>query len=322
MVTVSFSGAAFAAVSASVTYGPNSTPNSVAAHIAALITKNYYRYGLGAKAFGPIVVYSGNTTLGTVSNVITGSSMATNGSPTAGTEAENACQSAPPPPQSMYAVAYSAYIPVDHVYGPDQCTYVAPVLGDIPVQLIYRGDGYQNTYRVTQAVSLNFPASSASGAWADTGITENYGFGSPYNGKSTSLSSRDDDAVYYDQRTNTGTADCYLRNAIGKASTAGWQITPTVTPTRAAVTMAGSGQNPLSLPFGSIQWSMITSIDATANTGYVTYSHTCYPSHQVKVANTTLYLYTPPSSNITYIAGCLTGFLNHVTGTSPTQTIQ
>ena len=322
-MAVSFSGAAFAAVTASVSYGPNSTPSSIAANIAALITKNYYRYGLGAKAFGPIVVYSGNTSLGTVSNVATGSSFTTNVSPTAATEAQNACHNAPPPPLSMYAVAYSAYIPVDHVYGPDQCTYVAPGLGNIGVQLIYRGDGYRNTYRVTQAVSLNFQASQASGFFNDTGTTENYGFGSPYNGQSANLSSQDDDAVYLDERTSppAGTADCYLRNAVGKASTTGWMISPAVVSTSASVGMVGSGQNPLSLPFGSIDWSMTTYIDAGSSTGHVAYQHTCYPAHQVKVANTTLYLYTPPSSSPLFIVGCLTGLSSEVIGSSPTMTI-
>jgi hypothetical protein len=327
-MAVSFSGTAFAAVSASVTHGPSSTPSS----IAATITKNYYRYGLGAKAFGSVVVYSGNTTLGTVNNITSGPSFTTNSSSTAATEAQNACESAPPPPLSMYAVAYSAYIPVDHVNGPigESCAYQPP-LGAPAVTvtpLIYRGDAFHNTYRVTQAVSLNFQASQASGYFNDTGTTESYGFGSPYNGQSADLSSQDDDAVYADYRTSppTGMADCYLRNAIGKASTAGWLLSPTVNSGAAIVGMAGSGQNPLSLPFGSIEWSMTTYIDTASSTGHVAYQHTCYPAHQVKVANTTLYSYPKPNnttfnSSTTYIAGCLTGLLPEVVGSSPTMTI-
>jgi hypothetical protein len=41
-------------------------------------------------------------------------------------------------------------------------------------------------------------------------------------------------------------------------------------------------------------------------------------AHQVKVANTTLYLYTPPSSDTSYIAACLTGLRPEVIGSSPT----
>jgi hypothetical protein len=327
-MAVSFSGTAFAAVSASVTYGPSSTPSSIAATIAATITKNYYRYGLGAKAFGSVVVYSGNTTLGTVNNITSGPSFTTNSSSTAATEAQNACESAPPPPLSMYAVAYSAYIPVDHVNGPigESCAYQPP-LGAPAVTvtpLIYRGDAFHNTYRVTQAVSLNFQASQASGYFNDTGTTENYGFGSPYNGQSATLSAQDDDAVYADYRTSTSTgiADCYLRNAIGKASTNGWLLSPTVTNTGAIVGMAGSGQNPLSVPVGSIGWSMTTYIDTASSTGHVAYQHTCYPAHQVKVANTTLYLYTPPNSSSTFIVNCLTGINDEVIGTSTTKTIR
>jgi hypothetical protein len=323
-MAVSFSGAAFAAVTPRVTYGPSSTPSSIAANIAALITKNYYQYGLGAKAFGPIVVYSGNTTLGTVNNAVTGSSFTTDGSSTAATEAQNACSNAPPPPKSMYAVAYSAYIPVDHVFAPpvDLCTYVVPGLSPVGVVHIYRGDAYHNTYRVTQAVSLNFTTAQASGYFPDTGTTESYGFGSPYNGQASNLSSQDDDAVYFDQRTSVGTADCYLRDAIGKAPTTGWLISTTVLNTGAIVGMSGSAQNPLSLPFGSVDWSMTTYIDAGSSTGHVAYQHTCSPAHQIKVANTTLYRYTPPSSDALYLARCLTGILPQVIGSTPTTTIR
>jgi hypothetical protein len=288
-MAVSFSVTAFAAVSASVTYGPYSTPSSIAANIASLITRNYYRYGLGAKAFGPLIVYSGNTTLGTVNNLVTGPSFTTTTSSTTAAEAESACGSAPPPPLSMYAGAYSAYIPVDHVVGPDQCTYSYPTLGSsLSVQLLYRGDAYHNTYRVTQAVSLNFTTAQASGNFNDVGTTESYGFGSPYNGQAADLSSNDDDAVLN---------DCYLRNNIGRANTGGWILSTTVLNSGAIIGMTGSGQNPLSYPFGAIGWSMTTNIDAGSNTGHVAYQHTCYPAHQVKVANTTLYRYIPPNSN-------------------------
>lgn len=311
-LSVSFSGDAFAATSAMVSYGPNSTPSSIAAQIAALISKNYYRYGLGAKAYGPNVVYSGNTTLGTVSNAVTGSSFTTTTSPTTATTVENACNSAPPPPLSMYAVAYSAYIPVDHVLGPDTCTYTSPVLGSNPAPLIYRGDAWHNTYRVTQAVSLNFTTSQASGNFNDTGTTENYGWGSPYNGPYANLSPNDDDATL---------GDCYLRNGMKKA-VPGWQISPTLSGNAATVNMTGSSQNPLSFPFGSISWNMTIYIDANSSQGQVVYDHTCYPSHQVKVANTTLYLYTPPDNSEGFIVDCLTGLSPHVTGTSSTKPIR
>jgi hypothetical protein len=98
-MAVSFSGSAYAAMSASASYGPYSTPSSIASNIAALITKNYYWSGLTARAFGPSIVYSGNTTLGAVTNVITGNGgttppFTTNTSSEAATAAETACESA------------------------------------------------------------------------------------------------------------------------------------------------------------------------------------------------------------------------------------
>jgi len=101
-IVVSFSGTAFAATSQSVKYGPYSTPSSIAANIAALITKNYFQYGLSAKSFGSNIVYSGNATLGAVSNMFTSNgaappSFTTTTSSTEATETENACDSAFPP---------------------------------------------------------------------------------------------------------------------------------------------------------------------------------------------------------------------------------
>lgn len=114
-MTVSFSGDAFAAISPSVTYGPNSTPSSIAANIAALITKNYFQYGLTAKAFGPNVVYGGNAPLGTVSNAFTetggsAASFTTTTSTEAGTAAALACHSAPQTPAPPSEVAIVAWI--------------------------------------------------------------------------------------------------------------------------------------------------------------------------------------------------------------------
>jgi hypothetical protein len=92
-INVSFSGFAFAAlppINPPITYGPYSTPNSVAAQTAALVTKNYARYGLVAKALGPNVIYSGTSDLGTVS-INGGSSFGTDNSSTAATAVANAC---------------------------------------------------------------------------------------------------------------------------------------------------------------------------------------------------------------------------------------
>lgn len=120
-MAVSFSGTAFAAVSPSVTYGPYSTPSSIAANIAALITKNYLQYGLSAKAFGPNIIYSGGSTLGTVSNMATGASFSTDSSSTAATAAESACDDAPPqpPPTTLTAIQNLWFFGIGNTPPPD-----------------------------------------------------------------------------------------------------------------------------------------------------------------------------------------------------------
>lgn len=95
IVAVSFSGTAFAKVSPTVTYGPYSTPSSIASNIAALITKKYLQYGLSAQAFGPNIVYGGTTALGTVTNSVTGSSFTIDTSSAAASAAGMACSVVP-----------------------------------------------------------------------------------------------------------------------------------------------------------------------------------------------------------------------------------
>jgi hypothetical protein len=109
-MTVSFSGATYSAVSQTVSYGPNSTPSSIAASIAALITANYTQYGLTARAFGPNVVYSGKSTVGTVNHVITGTSVTTTTSSAAEAAAGTACGSAPPTPPSVCGAVNPNYV--------------------------------------------------------------------------------------------------------------------------------------------------------------------------------------------------------------------
>ncbi len=109
-MSVSFTGAAYSAVSQTVSYGPNSTPSSIAANIAALITANYTQYGLTARAFGPNVVYSGKMTVGTVNNAATGSSFTTTTSSTAETAAGTACGSAPPQLPSICGAVNPNYV--------------------------------------------------------------------------------------------------------------------------------------------------------------------------------------------------------------------
>ncbi len=64
-MTVSFSQGSFSGFGITVPYGPNSTPESIASHLAALITKQYSSSGLTAQAYGANILYKGNAALGT-----------------------------------------------------------------------------------------------------------------------------------------------------------------------------------------------------------------------------------------------------------------
>ena len=82
-MSVSFSSGSFNGNSVTVPYGPYSTPDSIASHVAAFITKNYHSSGLYAQSFGSYILYKSNTTLGTATLTASGSSFAADPSPAA-----------------------------------------------------------------------------------------------------------------------------------------------------------------------------------------------------------------------------------------------
>ena len=194
----------------------------------------------------------------------------------------------------QFNVAYSDYIPVDHISGPSYCYYQGQ-----SNDLIYMGDANRGTYRVTESVDTEPDANPTYwGFFPDTGQTRNYGAQSPKNG--STLSSLDEDGV---------ANDCYLWNNSGKASTSGllYDVSNPYAH-QSQVHYDGSASNPLESQLGAIQWDMRTLIDTSnpsAPTALVNYNHTCYPSHQIKVNGKVVYLYTPPSNSLTYITGCL-----------------
>lgn len=94
-MTASFSGGAFDGNSVTVPYGPYSTPESIASHIAALITKRYYNSGLSAQAIGSYVLYKSNAVLGTPTLAGSGASF--------GKDTSTAC----PPANMKYVLAVS-----------------------------------------------------------------------------------------------------------------------------------------------------------------------------------------------------------------------
>jgi hypothetical protein len=82
-MAVSFSNGSFSGFGITVPYGPNSTPESIASHLAALITKQYASSGLTAQAYGANILYKGNATLGNANFTPSGSSFAADPAPAA-----------------------------------------------------------------------------------------------------------------------------------------------------------------------------------------------------------------------------------------------
>ena len=61
---VSFSHGSYNGFGVTVHYGPYSTPESIASHLAALITRQYANSGLTAQAYGANILYKSRATLG------------------------------------------------------------------------------------------------------------------------------------------------------------------------------------------------------------------------------------------------------------------
>ncbi len=71
-MSVSFSEGAYSRYGVTVPYGQFSTPESIASHLAALITKKYASSGLFAQAYGAYILYRSNATLGNASFAASG----------------------------------------------------------------------------------------------------------------------------------------------------------------------------------------------------------------------------------------------------------
>ncbi|MGO4883234.1 MAG: hypothetical protein ACLP59_20800 [Bryobacteraceae bacterium] len=210
-------------------------------------------------------------------------------------------------PPDQFTISYQAYIPVDHVNGPDTCLYAL-----VPIGLLYKGDQGRGTYRGAQSLLVVPDGSLSTNQSNQTGTTENYGFGSPVH--LPNLSSADEDGVYN---------DCYLANDIGHAGTSGMSITTSFKSHAATAGLTGSISNPL--PFFSfpISWNMAVNVNdsnAASPTAYVVASHTCYPAHTVSVNGTTIYSYVPTNNSTTYLTYCLSGlgYIGPLTGSTYT----
>ena len=205
-------------------------------------------------------------------------------------------------PVPTFNVAYSSYIPVDHVSGPTGCSVGLHTV----LFMIYMGDALRNTYRTTESIQITPDGQNSSGFFQNTGNTRNYGYGSPANG--STLSQADKDGVGL---------DCYLWNNAGQAVPAFSHDVSYPYAFEGQVHYSGAASNPLETQVASITWDMRTVVDTTnpsAPTAYVNYNHTCYPAHQIKVNGTVVYSYTPSENDLAYITGCLTQVLSKITG--------
>jgi hypothetical protein len=184
----------------------------------------------------------------------------------------------------QFNVAYSSYIPTDHVSGPTSCSYQSS-----SITKIYMGDGGRGTYRTTESVLIIPDSQQSSGFFQDTGQTRNYGYGSPANG--SALSAADEDGV---------ANDCYLWNQAGKATPAFSHTESYPSSQHGQVHFSGSSANPLENQLATITWDMTVLLDDSnpaSPTAVTTYNHTCYPSHQVKVNGSLAYSYPASCSS-------------------------
>jgi hypothetical protein len=217
-----------------------------------------------------------------------------------------------------FSVQYAAYIPVDHVPGPQGCHSFGQQR-PIPNTLLYLGDAFRGTYRTSQSLLVTPDAATSSNFVAATGETRNYGYGSPANGSNLDANLVGGFWVGADEDGVPG--DCILWNARGQAPTDTMQGhgTTYLTNTKAQINLYGNGSDPLEPPGPSIKWNMTTVIDDTnpdQPTAQVTYTHSCYPAHQIKVNGTVVYNYPPPRNDTLYLGLCLSNILPQISGTN------
>jgi hypothetical protein len=178
---------------------------------------------------------------------------------------------------TTFNVAHSSYIPVNYVVGPTTCNYQGSSFF-----LKYKGDAFQGTYRTAHSINVTPALQQSSGLFMGVGQTRNYGAGSPANG--STLSSADEDGV---------ASDCLLWNWSASGSTSGYNH---------QVSYPASQRGQVRL------WGMTVLVNASvpsAPTATITYTHTCYPAHQVKVNGQELYHFQPGDNSQSYIFQCL-----------------
>lgn len=128
------------------------------------------------------------------------------------------------------------------------------------------------------------------------------------------------DSPYTGADEDNAQYDCHFWNDNGHATTANMQSYNVAFPGshQAVVTLSGLGQDPLEVQFGGIQWQATITLNTTDPnnpTAQASFSHTCYPAHNVKVNGTELLDQQPQENDTSYLVKCLTG-INSWTGRS------
>jgi hypothetical protein len=207
------------------------------------------------------------------------------------------------PPAPQFDVEYASFIAVDHVTVPSYCFFQGQL-----APAIYKGDGGRGTVRTRAVITLAPDTGNWSNFQPGTGLSDRYAWGSPANG--STLSAADEDHV---------PNDCYFWDAQGQAPSGGFTADPTFPAAhRAQVHFVGAASDPIQVFSNDIDWDVTVVINTTtpANpTATITYSHDCYPDHQVKVNGTVVYHFAAPDHDYLSIGRCLAG-LNSV---GPTQ---
>jgi hypothetical protein len=214
-----------------------------------------------------------------------------------------------------FNISYAAYIPVDHIPGPTSCVY-APTKQ--LVNKLYLGDANRGSYRGTQSMFVVPDVHVADNFFRATGETRNYGLGSPAGGNNIQ-GIRAAGGLWFGIDEDAFAGDCYRWNAsdFGPTNDMNGPIVSYPTNTKAQLNVYGTTSNPLEPAFAQIRWNMTITVDDSnpnAPTAQVSYTHSCYPAHIVKVNGTTVYEYWPPRNDTMWLHECLLLNLNPLVG--------
>ena len=189
---------------------------------------------------------------------------------------------------------------------------------------LYKGDANRGTFRTTQSIFVIPQTQRDNNFVPETGATRNYGRGSGVNGANLSSFPLTGD-IYrgaYGGTDEDGVADdCRLWNQRGQADKNGMQghSVSYLTANSVSVNLYGSARDPLEPSSGldGIKWNMYVNIDDVSQSAFVSYTHTCYPAHIVKVNGVVVYSYLPPRNDRLYLLACLSNLIPQESGTSP-----